>query len=75
MLQKGRIQSSCGSIGKDGAFTIYEDEGDNYNYEISSYATIPITYIDATRNVIIGSREGSFKGMEEKGIQYCICHV
>lgn len=54
--------------GKDGAFTIYEDEGDNYNYETGSYATIPITYIDATRNVIIGSREGSFKGMEEKKV-------
>ena len=54
--------------GKDGAFTIYEDEGDNYNYETGSMPPIPITYIDATRNVIIGSREGSFKGMEEKKV-------
>ena len=29
--------------GADGKFTIYEDEGDNYNYEKGTYATIPIS--------------------------------
>jgi alpha-D-xyloside xylohydrolase len=49
--------------GADGAFTLYEDEGDNYNYESGSYATIPITYNDALKKVTIGTRSGSFTGM------------
>ncbi|HEX2956985.1 MAG TPA: glycoside hydrolase family 31 protein [Chitinispirillaceae bacterium] len=49
--------------GKNGSFTLYEDEGDNYNYENGKYAEIPITYIDNDKNVIIGSRKGSFDGM------------
>ncbi len=50
--------------GANGSFTLYEDEGDNYNYETGSYATIPITYIDNPRNVIIGPRKGTFTGMD-----------
>jgi alpha-D-xyloside xylohydrolase len=49
--------------GKNGSFTLYEDEGDNYNYENGKYAEIPITYVDNEKNVIIGSRKGSFTGM------------
>ncbi|MGB7569306.1 MAG: TIM-barrel domain-containing protein, partial [Chitinivibrionales bacterium] len=49
--------------GANGSFTLYEDEGDNYNYESGKYATIPITYQDATKNLIIGARSGSFTGM------------
>jgi alpha-D-xyloside xylohydrolase len=54
--------------GKDGSFTIYEDEGDNYNYETGKYAEIPITYTDADKNVIIGARKGSFPGMDAKKV-------
>jgi alpha-D-xyloside xylohydrolase len=49
--------------GANGSFTLYEDEGDGYNYETGSYATIPITYNDNPKNVIIGTRSGSFTGM------------
>ena len=49
--------------GADGNFTLYEDEGDNYNYETGSYATIPISYSNATGKVTIGARSGSFTGM------------
>jgi alpha-D-xyloside xylohydrolase len=49
--------------GKNGSFTLYEDEGDNYNYENGKYAEIPVTYVDNEKNVIIGSRKGSFTGM------------
>ena len=28
--------------GADGTFPLYEDEGDNYNYEKGGFATIPI---------------------------------
>jgi len=54
--------------GADGSFTIYEDEGDGYNYETGKYAEIPITYIDNPRNVIIGDRKGSFPGMDTKKV-------
>ena len=51
--------------GADGSFTLYEDAGDSYDYEKgnSYYSTIPITYQDKTKNVIIGARSGSFTGM------------
>ena len=49
--------------GKDGSFQLYEDEGDNYNYEKGQYATIDITYDDATRTLTIGQQNGSFNGM------------
>jgi alpha-D-xyloside xylohydrolase len=49
--------------GKDGCFQLYEDEGINYNYEKGKYATIDITYDDATRTVSFGARKGQFPGM------------
>ena len=49
--------------GQDGAFQLYEDEGTNYNYEKGKYATIDITYDDATRTVSFGARKGQFAGM------------
>ena len=49
--------------GRDATFQLYEDEGDNYNYEQGKYATIAISYDDATRTVTIGQQQGSFPGM------------
>ena len=49
--------------GKDGQFLLYEDEGTNYNYEKGKYATIDITYDDASRTVTFGKRNGQFPGM------------
>jgi len=49
--------------GKDGQFTLYEDEGINYNYEKGKYATIPFAYKDAEKSLTIGKREGEFNGM------------
>lgn len=49
--------------GCDGHFELYEDEGTNYNYERGLFSTIDIRYNDASRSVIIGRRQGSFKGM------------
>jgi hypothetical protein len=43
---------------------MYEDAGDGYDYEKGTgYATIPITYTDNPRNLVIGARSGSFTGM------------
>ena len=49
--------------GADGAFTLYGDEGDNYNYEKGEYSTIPLTWNDAAGTLTIGSRQGKFPGM------------
>ena len=49
--------------GADGQFTLYEDEGDNYNYEKGQYTTIPMTWNDRTRTLTIGQRQGQYKGM------------
>ncbi len=52
--------------GANGAFTLYEDEGDNYNYERGTHATIPITWDDAKGVLTIGARAGSYPGMPTK---------
>jgi alpha-D-xyloside xylohydrolase len=49
--------------GADGAFTLYEDEGDNYNYEKGKYSTLPLTWNDAAGTLNIGPRHGKFPGM------------
>jgi len=49
--------------GADGDFTLYEDEGDNYNYEKGRYATISFHWNDATRSLTIGKRQGNFHGL------------
>jgi alpha-D-xyloside xylohydrolase len=49
--------------GKDGQFTLYEDEDTNYNYENGAAAKIPFQYNEQSGQLIIGAREGSFKGM------------
>ena len=49
--------------GADGAFTLYEDEGDNYGYEKGAFATIPLTWNEAAGTLTIGARNGKFPGM------------
>ncbi len=49
--------------GADGKFTLYEDEGDTYNYEKGKYATIPISWNEARQTLQVGKRSGEFPGM------------
>ena len=49
--------------GADGAFTLYEDQGDNYNYEKGAFATIPLTWNETSGTLTIGARSGKFPGM------------
>ena len=49
--------------GQNGSFQLYEDEGTNYNYEKGKFATIDITYDDASKTVSFGARKGQFNGM------------
>jgi alpha-D-xyloside xylohydrolase len=51
--------------GANGAFTLYEDENDTYNYEKGAYSTIPFSWDTATHTLTIGDRTGSFPGMLE----------
>ena len=49
--------------GQDATFTLYEDEGDSYNYERGQYTEIPFTWNDRSRTLTIGRRTGSYDGM------------
>ena len=49
--------------GADGDFTLYEDQGDNYDYEHGKYSTIPMHWDDKAATLTIGTRNGSFPGM------------
>ena len=49
--------------GADGTFTLYEDEGDNYNYEKGKFSEIQFSWDEASHSLSIAPRKGSFKGM------------
>jgi len=49
--------------GQDGAFTLYEDAGDTYDYENGAYAQIPFSWDETSQQLTIGARAGSYTGM------------
>jgi alpha-D-xyloside xylohydrolase len=49
--------------GQNASFTLYEDEGDTYNYETGKYSEIRFTWDDAAGQLTIGARTGSYSGM------------
>jgi alpha-D-xyloside xylohydrolase len=49
--------------GQNGSFSLYEDEGDTYNYETGQYSRIPFTWNESTQQLTIGARTGSYTGM------------
>ncbi len=49
--------------GADGSFTLYEDEGDNYNYEKGQFSEIQFSWDEANHTLSIAPRKGNFKGM------------
>jgi len=49
--------------GKDGDFTLYEDENDNYNYEEGKYTEIPMHWNNNSKTLTIGKMRGDFAGM------------
>ncbi|MCQ2227676.1 MAG: glycoside hydrolase family 31 protein [Bacteroidales bacterium] len=49
--------------GADATYTLYEDEGDNYNYEKGKYSTIDLKWNDKKRTLSIGKRCGEYEGM------------
>ena len=51
--------------GADGTFVLYEDEGDNYNYEKGVFATIAFQWNNKSQTLTIGNRQGTYPGMLE----------
>lgn len=49
--------------GADGEFTLYEDEGDNYNYEKGAYSTTGFQWDDTSKTLTITDCKGEFPGM------------
>jgi len=51
--------------GADGDFTLYEDQGDTYNYEKGMHSTITFHWDETKQALTIGDRHGRFPGMLE----------
>jgi alpha-D-xyloside xylohydrolase len=49
--------------GADAHFTLYEDDGETYRYEVGEYATVALAWNDAHRTLRIGARHGRFPGL------------
>lgn len=49
--------------GSSGSFELYEDEGDNYNYEKGFYSIIPFEWDEQEEVLTIGERQGEFEGL------------
>jgi alpha-D-xyloside xylohydrolase len=52
--------------GKDASFSLYEDEGTNYNYEKGKFSTISLSYSEKAKSLTIGDRSGSYEGMTKE---------
>jgi alpha-D-xyloside xylohydrolase len=60
--------------GADGAFTLYEDDGESMGFERGEASRIPFAWDDAKRILTIGAREGSFPGMASERVITFVLH-
>ncbi len=51
--------------GADASFALYEDEGNNYNYENGKYTLIEFGWDDSKKLLTIGDRQGEYDGMPQ----------
>lgn len=49
--------------GRDATFSLYEDEGTNYDYERGAFSRIPMQWSEAEQRFTLGEREGAFREM------------
>ena len=49
--------------GADGVFPLYEDEGDNYNYESGRFSIVMLRWSELDGELTIAARAGEFAGM------------
>ena len=54
--------------GADGHFTLYSDEGDNYNYEKGKYTEISFKWNEQQQILIIDKQHGSYTGALKKHV-------
>ena len=52
--------------GADGSYSVYEDEGINYNYEKGQFSTFDLKWNNSDKTLTISDRKGSFAGMKER---------
>ncbi|MEO5891519.1 MAG: DUF5110 domain-containing protein [Ferruginibacter sp.] len=48
--------------GADAQFTLYSDEGDNYNYEKGKYQVIPFNWNEQQKTLTLGKQQGTYDG-------------
>ncbi|WNV85601.1 TIM-barrel domain-containing protein [Umezawaea sp. Da 62-37] len=61
-LDKAQLEMDVYS-GKDGSFTVYEDDGVTEEFRVGSAAsTTELTYTDSARRVVIGHPVGTYRG-------------
>jgi len=54
--------------GACGKFDLYEDEGDNYNYEKGKYTIIPFRWDEHRQSLLIGDKLGNYPGSLTKRV-------
>jgi alpha-D-xyloside xylohydrolase len=52
--------------GANATFSLYEDEGDSYNYEKGKYTVIPFKWNEQLKQLTIGDLQGSYNGHLQK---------
>ena len=52
--------------GADGEFTLYDDQGSNYDCEKGQYATTRFVWNDKAKTLTLEDRQGSFDGMKKE---------
>ena len=60
--------------GCDGAFQLYEDAGDGYDYEAGEFSVIHIQWHDMRRTLTVGPRVGAFIGMQATRTFLAVIH-
>ena len=54
--------------GADSSFTVYEDAGDNYNYEKGESSSFEIIWNDKNNTLTISDRKGGYSRSEERRV-------
>ena len=57
--------------GADGQFTLYNDEGNNYNYEKGKYTTVPFRWNEQQQTLTVDKQQGSYAGALKK----CVLNI
>lgn len=52
--------------GYNSHFELYEDEGDNYNYEQGAFSVIELDWEDEVRRLTLGTRKGQYPGIPQQ---------